>query len=41
MTTSSHNHFTRDIKKYGECPACDVYWDRWNDNYVEEEVNEP
>lgn len=23
-----HNHITRDIKKLGECPACDVYWKR-------------
>ena len=23
-----HNHITRDIKKLGECPACDLYYKR-------------
>lgn len=23
-----HNHFTRDIKRLGKCPACDEYWMR-------------
>lgn len=22
---NNHNHITRDIKPYGQCPACDVY----------------
>lgn len=21
-----HNHVTRDIKRFGECPSCDAYW---------------
>lgn len=24
--TEQHNHFTRDIKPQGSCPACDRYW---------------
>lgn len=23
-----HNHPTRDIKEYGQCPGCDRYWNR-------------
>lgn len=23
-----HNHFTRDLKPRGVCPACDVFWTR-------------
>lgn len=23
--TDRHNHMTRDIKRLGECPACDLY----------------
>lgn len=26
MTWEPHNHFTRDIKPRGKCPACDAYW---------------
>lgn len=26
-----HNHFTRDIRPYGECPSCDRHYDM--DNY--------
>lgn len=24
-----HNHITRDIKPRGECPACDLYWEKY------------
>lgn len=26
---TKHNHFSRDIKRYGICPRCDESWDRW------------
>jgi len=25
MPRTGHNHFTRDIKPEGQCPACDQY----------------
>lgn len=29
--TAQHNHVTRDIKPYGQCPGCDVYWSNAKD----------
>lgn len=32
MTTVQHNHVTRDIKPWGQCPACNLYWDQVKDD---------
>lgn len=26
MSSENHNHFTREIRKPGECYSCDRYW---------------
>lgn len=31
MTAPRHNHFTRDLKRPGVCPACDLYRERFSD----------
>lgn len=31
MNSPRHNHFTRDVKPRGKCPACDLSWKLMDD----------
>jgi hypothetical protein len=36
VSAPQHNHFTRDIKRPGACPACDLYRESQREEPVED-----